>query len=87
MIAHSSPSFISGTGQINLGSNLELTKLVLNGEFEVIVSTNLPIVVKGNAQFPDSWFNATIGTLNQIEETYILEIEIIDGSKVVFKDE
>lgn len=61
--------------------------MVLNGEFEVIVSTNLPIVVKGNAQFPDSWFNATIGTLNQIEETYKLEIEIIDGSKVIFKDE
>ena len=61
--------------------------MVLNGEFEVSVSTYLPIVVKGNAEFPESWFNATIGTLNQIEETYKLEIEIIDGSKVVFNDE
>ncbi len=82
-----SPSFISGTGELHLGANLELTKLVLNGKFEVIVSKELPIVVKGTAEFPDSWLNATIGRLNHIDQTYKLEIEIIDGSQVLFKDE
>ena len=81
------PSSLSGTGQIYLGSNLDLSHLVLNGEYEVIVSKDLPIVVKGKAEIPSSWLNATIGYLNQFDETYKLEIEIIDGSEVIFKDE
>jgi len=81
------PSSLSGTGKIYLGSNLNMKELVLNGEYEIIVSKQLPIVVKGNATVPSSWLNATVGYLNQIDETYILEIEIIDGSEVIFKDE
>ena len=80
------PSSLSGTGQIYLGANLDLSLLVLNGEYEVTVSKDLPIVVKGNAQVPDSWLNATVGYLNQFDETYKLEIEIIEGSEVIFKD-
>ena len=49
-------------------------------------SKDLPIVVKGNAEVPASWLNATVGYLNQFDETYKLEIEIIEGSEVIFKD-
>ena len=80
------PSSLSGTGQIYLGANLDLSLLVLNGEYEVTVSKDLPIVVKGNAKVPSTWLNATVGYLNQFDETYKLEIEIIEGSKVIFKD-
>ena len=80
-------SAFSGTGEIYLGSNLDLNNLVLNGEYEVTVSKDLPIVVKGKAEVPPSWLNATVGYLNQYDETYKLEIEIIDGSEVIFKDE
>ena len=80
------PSSLSGTGQIYLGANLDLSLLVLNGEYEVTVSKDLPIVVKGNAEVPASWLNATVGYLNQFDETYKLEIEIIEGSEVIFKD-
>jgi len=80
-------SYFSGTGKIYLGTNLDLSGLTLNGEYEVTVSKQLPIVVKGNAIVPSSWLNATVGYLNQIDETYKLEIEILDGSKVIFKDE
>ena len=79
-------SSFSGTGTLYLGNNLELSELSLNGEFEVIVSKELPIVVRGNAEVPSSWLNATVGYLNQIDETYKLEIEIVDGSKVIFND-
>jgi len=79
-------SSFSGTGTLYLGNNLELSELSLNGEYEVIVSKELPIVVKGNAEVPSSWLNATVGYLNQIDETYKLEIEIVDGSKVIFND-
>ena len=80
-------SSISGTGEIYLGPNLNLNELVLNGQYEITVSKLLPIVVKGSATVPSSWLNATVGYLNQIDETYKLEIEIIDGSEVIFNDE
>ena len=82
-----SPSSLSGTGEIYLGPNLNLNELILNGKYEITVSKQLPIVVRGNATVPSSWLNATVGYLNQIDETYKLEIEIIDGSEVIFKDE
>ena len=78
---------LSGTGEIYLGKNLKLQKLVLNGVYEITVSKNLPIVISGNAQTPSSWINATIGTLNQVNESYRLLVEIIDGSEVIFNDE
>ena len=81
-----SPSSLSGTGEIYLGPNLNLKELVLNGKYEITVSKQLPIVVRGNATVPPSWLNATVGYLNQIDETYKLEIEIIDGSEVIFND-
>ena len=81
-----SPSSLSGTGEIYLGPNLNLKELILNGKYEITVSTKLPIVVRGNATVPPSWLNATVGYLNQIDETYKLEIEIIDGSEVIFND-
>jgi len=80
------PSSLSGTGEIYLGPNLNLKGLVLNGKYEITVSKQLPIVVRGNATVPPSWLNATVGYLNQIDETYKLEIEIIDGSEVIFND-
>ena len=80
------PSSLSGTGEIYLGPNLNLNELILNGKYEITVSKQLPIVVRGNATVPSSWLNATVGYLNQIDETYKLEIEIIDGSEVIFND-
>ena len=79
-------SSLSGTGEIYLGPNLNLNELILNGKYEITVSKQLPIVVRGNATVPSSWLNATVGYLNQIDETYKLEIEIIDGSEVIFND-
>jgi len=81
------PSSLSGTGKIYLGSNLDLSQLILNGKYDVTVSKDLPVVIKGKAEVPSSWLNATVGYLNQFDETYKLEIEIIDGSEVIFKDE
>ncbi|MDA9635929.1 hypothetical protein N9T00_00715 [bacterium] len=78
---------LSGTGEIYLGKNLKLQKLVLNGVYEITVSKNLPIVISGNAETPSSWINATIGTLNQVNESYRLLVEVIDGSEVIFNDE
>ena len=80
------PSSLSGTGEIYLGPNLNLKELVLNGKYEITVSKQLPIVVRGNATVPPSWLIATVGYVNQIDETYKLEIEIIDGSEVIFND-
>ena len=56
----------SGTGTINLGENLKLEKLLINGVYEINVSENLPIVVSGKADTPSSWINASIGTLNNV---------------------
>ena len=80
------PSSLSGTGEIYLGPNLNMKELVLNGKYDITVSRQLPIVIRGNATVPPSWLNATVGYLNQIDETYKLEIEIIDGSEVIFND-
>ena len=66
---------------------LKLEKLVLNGVYEITVSKNLPIVISGNAETPSSWINATIGTLNQVNESYRLLVEVMDGSEVIFNDE
>jgi len=55
--------------------------------YEVNVSKNLPIVVSGNAETPSSWINASIGTLNNVNESYRLLVEIVDGSEVIFYDE
>ena len=81
------PSSLSGTGKIYLGPNLNMKELFINGQYEITISKKLPVVIKGNATVPPSWLNATVGYLNQIDETYLLEIEIIDGSEVIFKDE
>ena len=66
---------------------LRLEKLLINGVYEVNVSKNLPIVVSGNAETPSSWINASIGTLNNVNESYRLLVEIVDGSEVIFNDE
>jgi hypothetical protein len=44
-------------------------------------------VISGNAETPNSWINATIGTLNQVNESYRLLVEVMDGSEVIFNDE
>ena len=80
------PSKLSGTGEIYLGSNLEIEKLSLSGNYEVTVSKDLSILVKGQANIPDQWLNASVGKLNYPDKTYTVIIEIIDGSQVIFKD-
>ena len=79
-------SKLSGTGKIFLGENLEMEKLIISGNYEIIVSDNLPILIIGQAETPSSWLEATVGILNLPEKTYTLVIEIIDGSQVLFKD-
>tara|TARA_B100001996_G_C18515111_1_gene537027 strand:+ start:11 stop:856 length:846 start_codon:yes stop_codon:yes gene_type:complete len=81
------PSSLTGSGKVYLGPNLNMKELILNGKYEITISKELPVVVKGNATVPSSWLNATVGYLNQIDKTYLLEIEIVDGSEVIFKDE
>ena len=76
----------SGTGEIYLGSNLEIEKLSLSGNYEVTVSKDLSILVKGQATVPDQWLDASVGKLNYPDKTYTVIIEIIDGSQVIFKD-
>ena len=80
------PSKLSGTGQIFLGDNLKLEKLVISGNYEITVSGNLSILIVGQAETPSSWLEATVGILNSPEKTYSLVIDIIDGSQVLFKD-
>jgi hypothetical protein len=81
-----SPSKLSGTGEIFLGPNLEIESLSLSGNYEVTVQNDLSILVKGQAQVPDQWLNASVGNLNNPDKTYTVVIEIIDGSQVIFKD-
>ena len=81
-----SPSKLSGTGEIFLGPNLEIENLLLSGNYQVTVSKDLSILVKGQAQMPDQWLNASVGNLNNPDKTYTVVIEIIDGSQVIFKD-
>ena len=80
------PSKLSGTGEIYLGSNLEIENLSLSGNYEVTVSKDLSILVKGQATVPNQWLDASVGKLNYPDKTYTVIIEIIDGSQVIFKD-
>ena len=80
------PSKLSGTGQIFLGDNLKMENLIISGNYEITVSDNLSILIKGQAETPSSWLEATVGILNSPEKTYSLVIDIIDGSQVLFKD-
>ena len=80
------PSKLSGTGQIFLGDNLKMEKLIISGNYEITVSGNLSILIVGQAETPSSWLEATVGILNSPEKTYSLVIDIIDGSQVLFKD-
>ena len=80
-------SEISGTGNIYLGKSLELKELRINGNFDIKVSKDLPIVVVGKVQAPASWISATIGYLNQANEVYKLKIFVEDGSNVNFYDD
>ncbi len=82
-----SSSEIVGTGEIYLGSNLNAEEIKLNGNYKVIVSNELPIVVIGDAVVPTNWINATIGYLNQIESNYELQVKIENGSEVEFINE
>ncbi len=80
-------SEISGTGNIYLGKELELKELKINGNFDIKVSKDLPIVVVGKVETPASWISATIGYLNQANEVYKLKVFVEDGSNVKFFDE
>ena len=80
-------SEISGTGNIYLGKELELKELKINGNFDIKVSKDLPIVVVGKVETPASWISATIGYLNQANEVYRLKVFVEDGSNVNFYDD
>ena len=80
-------SEISGTGTIYLGKNLELDELKINGNFDIEVSIDLPIVVVGKAEAPATWIDATIGYLNQANKVYELKVIVEDGSNVRFFEE
>ena len=80
-------SEISGTGNIYLGKSLELKELRINGNFDIKVSKDLPIVVVGKVQAPASWISATIGYLNQANEVYRLKVFVEDGSNVNLYDD
>ena len=80
-------SEISGTGIIYLGKNLELEELKINGNFDINVSNDLPLVAIGNVDVPASWINATIGYLNQANTVYEIKVIVEDGSNVRFLEE
>ena len=80
-------SEISGTGIIYLGKNLELEELKINGNFDINVSNDLPLVAIGNVDVPASWINATIGYLNQANTVYKIKVIVEDGSNVRFFDD
>ena len=80
-------SEISGTGIINLGKNLEVEELKINGNFDINVSIDLPLVAIGNVDVPASWINATIGYLNQANTVYKIKVIVEDGSNVRFFDD
>ena len=80
-------SEISGTGIIYLGKNLELEELKINGNFDINVSTDLPLVAIGNVEVPASWIDATIGYLNQANTVYKIKVIVEDGSNVRFLEE
>ena len=80
-------SEISGTGIIYLGKNLEVEELKINGNFDINVSIDLPLVAIGNVDAPASWINATIGYLNQADTVYKIKVIVEDGSNVRFFEE
>ena len=80
-------SEISGTGIIYLGKNLEVEELKINGNFDINVSIDLPLVAIGNVDVPASWINATIGYLNQADTVYKIKVIVEDGSNVRFFDD
>ena len=80
-------SEISGTGIIYLGKNLEVEELKINGNFDINVSNDLPLVAIGNVDVPASWINATIGYLNQANTVYEIKVIVEDGSNVRFFEE
>jgi hypothetical protein len=80
-------SEISGTGIIYLGKNLEVEELKINGNFDINVSIDLPLVAIGNVDVPASWINATIGYLNQADTVYEIKVIVEDGSNVRFFEE
>ena len=77
---------IIGTGEINLGDNLNSGDIVISGNFNIYVDPNLPIAVVGQAEVPAEWINATIGYLNQTNENYKFKVIVEEGSNVVFQD-
>ena len=77
---------IIGTGEINLGDNLNSGDIVISGNFNIYVDPNLPIVVVGQAEVPAGWINATIGYLNQTNENYKFKVIVEEGSNVVFQN-
>ena len=80
-------SEISGTGIIYLGKNLEVEEIKINGNFDINVSNDLPLVAIGNVDVPASWINATIGYLNQANTVYKIKVIVEDGSNVRFFDD
>ena len=80
-------SEISGTGIIYLGKNLEVEEIKINGNFDINVSIDLPLVAIGNVDVPASWINATIGYLNQADTVYKIKVIVEDGSNVRFFDD
>ena len=77
---------IIGTGEINLGDNLNSGDIVISGNFNIYVDSNLPIAVVGQAEVPAGWINATIGYLNQTNENYKFKVIVEEGSNVVFQN-
>ena len=77
---------IIGTGEINLGDNLNSGDIVISGNFNIYVDSNLPIAVVGQAEVPAEWINATIGYLNQTNENYKFKVIVEEGSDVVFQN-
>ena len=65
---------IIGTGEINLGKKLNSGDIVISGNFNIYVDSNLSLVVVGNADVPAGWINATIGYLNQTNGSYNLKV-------------
>ena len=77
---------IIGTGEINLGDNLNSGDIVISGNFNIYVDSKLPIAVVGQAEVPAGWINATIGYLNQTNENYKFKVIVEEGSNVVFQN-
>ena len=77
---------IIGTGDINMGKNLNAGDIFISGNFNIYVDTSLPIVVIGSAEVPAEWIDATIGYLNQTNENYKFKVIVEEGSNVVFQN-